>query len=213
MKLNKEQLKRIIKEELEAVMNEDQPGYDRDDKKKEYEKEWSSKSARGGKYLDDDGYDRPRKNDFDRQRDAEEGEGMRNQWDAEERETAADSARAKRSRQSRAEIAQNDADRGQMIKAKLFPWMEKNAGSLYKKAGAPTEKDFLRNVSRSKDMSDEELGASEGYSAIQDMLGVNLMQSIIKGRSGWKKLGGLLKRGTFSEQLDRRMSQRRNSKK
>ena len=213
MKLNKEQLKRIIKEELEAVMNEDHPGYDRDDKKKEYEKEWSSKSARGGKYLDDDGYERPRKNDFDRQRDAEEGSAMQNQWDAEEREANAGSARNKERQQDRAEMTQRAADRGQMIKAKLFPWMEKNAGSLYKKAGAPTKKDFLRNISRSKGMSDEELGDSEGYEAIQDMLGVNLMKSIIRGRSGWKKLGGLLKRGTFSEQLDRRMSQSGSSKK
>jgi hypothetical protein len=229
MKLNKETLKRIIKEELQAVLNED--GNDAAVRRGVH--------GLAGSTLGDDA-EKQRSAGFAKiQNSAQEAIKQAN-LDANDRQLAKDiadgitvmveegytieQAMKHINRDSKEDWKVEDAikkgvqlandkssavsaadakfKKGTIIKRKIIPWARKNAGSIWKKSNASSEQEFKAYLGKMSSTDPEELAGAE--SALIDVLGQDLYDSILKGRGILDKFGGLFKRGSFTENKRRR---------
>mgnify|MGYP003648545658 FL=1 len=226
MKLNKETLKQIIKEELQAVLSEDQ-----------YEQDSLVAQGKFTKTVDDE---KQRSAGFAKIQNSAQ-EAIKNlNLDANDRQLAKDIADGIRvmveegytieqamkhinkdskedwevegaiekgvqlvnDKSSAVSAADAKFKKGMIIKKQVVPWAFKNAGTIWEKSNASSEQEFKAYLGKMSSTDPEKLADAE--STFIDVLGKDLYGSILKGRGILDKFGGLFKRGSFTENKRRR---------
>ena len=195
MKLNKETLKRIIKEELQAVLSEG----------------GNDAAARRGTKGDADstlGVDAEKRRSAaftgsQQTKQNQLGNTSKIAADLDKDGQFKVEPGAKQTGINDRYAQQDDKlKKGTIIKKKIIPWAMKNAGSLWEKSNASSEQEFKAYLGKMSSTDPEELAGAE--SALIDVLGQDLYDSILKGRGILDKFGGLFKRGSFTENKRRR---------
>ena len=226
MKLTKETLKQIIKEELEAVLSEgsNSPTYDRGYQQGGSQYKLGDVAQQRKDARDDAVRDRMQRSADAMAKGAKDEEEAEAKKDMEKRLKQAISmvvdgegtpeeaikyyglpksllnkvaVSASRAKDAAAETSSAEAVE-RNIRRKVIPWMKKNKASIAKKTNAPEER-----VSKVLAKMENELTSKRAVAAekeLKDLLGADLYDSIVKGRSVVDKLGGFFKRGTFSEE-------------
>ena len=88
---------------------------------------------------------------------------------------------------------------GRQIRTKVYPFLKKNAGNLWEKSGASSKEEFLSQIEKLKSSDFEELGSSRSQKELKQLLGDDLYNSIIKGRTFGQKLGRFFTKGSYTE--------------
>lgn len=229
MKLNKQTLKRIIKEELEAVMSEgpfDGMRFDTSRKQDVGSYGWDTRGQKAQAQADagfkrkqdslQKGKDLERQMAFDKEQENDIQAAVRHILDGESMEYAmrqigknaeedweiADEVK-KRVKAAKSEKgAKSDSNKkrelGFKIKTKVVPYLKKNAGSLWKKSQAGSKEEYLSFVEKVRKSDSEKVGASQ--KEIEDFLGTELYNSLLKGRTFGQKLKNVFTKGSFSQE-------------
>lgn len=92
--------------------------------------------------------------------------------------------------------------KGMVIQSKIIPWAQKNAKTLWQKSEASSAQEFKNGLDEIAAMDPGEAASLE--SELINILGKDLYNSIVNDRGFLDKFGGLFKRGTFSENKRRR---------
>jgi hypothetical protein len=103
--------------------------------------------------------------------------------------------RSASSRQAQADVT--NTKEGSFIKSRVVPWMIKNSKSIWKKSGANSQEEFISNIKALN--SKEPLELYAGKQQIINIIGQDMYDSIIKGRSFGQKLGRFFSDGSFSQ--------------
>lgn len=89
---------------------------------------------------------------------------------------------------------------GRKIRTKIYPFLKKNAGNLWKQSEASSEQEFLKAIEQYKDSDFEKLGSNNAQKSLKNLLGDDLYNSIMSGRSFGQKLGRFFTKGSFTEE-------------
>jgi hypothetical protein len=196
MKLNKQTLKRIIKEELSKVMNE-----------LNYGQEGGSNRRTGLEgetgYRGSDAAERKKKEDWENQRDRKQAAyDLYKRGTAEEEEAAAEKSK-KQSAQARKNMDARNASYDKELQDKLLlnkmkkyvvPYVEKDKERLAKKQGFESGDALLKTINKTDSVDNLKAGYIQ-------MLGQETYDSLMSGERGvFAKLGNMLKGGKFAEE-------------